>query len=105
MMYKIRGGGPGVHFNVGLSGADKAELDSISLEALMETHKKPFSTGSSLYRGVSWNNRDKRWIAQSQFRGMNRHLGCFLLEEDAAHAYDRAAKEICGRYVSICFII
>jgi hypothetical protein len=38
-MYKVRGDGPGVHFNIGLSDEEKADLDSISLEALMAKHK------------------------------------------------------------------
>jgi hypothetical protein len=48
--------------------------------------------------GVSWNGRDKRWIAQINPRVCDgkskpRHLGSFLNEVDAALAYDQAARE------------
>jgi hypothetical protein len=104
-MYKIRGGGPGVHFNVGLSETEKAELDSMSLEALLATHKKAFSSGSSLYRGVTWSKSRQKWKAAIKIDGKGKNLGGFLLEEDAARAYDRAAKDRHGRYVSIRFIM
>jgi hypothetical protein len=81
------------------------ELDSISLEALMATHKKAFSSGSSSYRGVNWHKGQKKWVAGVKIGGKTKNLGSYLLEEDAARAYDRAVKEINGRYVSICFIM
>jgi hypothetical protein len=96
-MYKIRGGGPGVHFNIGLSQTEKAELDSISLEALLATHKRACASRSSLYRGVSWYKGCLKWTAQISIAGKRRHLGYFHLEEDAARAYDRAAKDGHGR--------
>jgi hypothetical protein len=104
-MYKVRGDGPGVHFNVGLSDAEKTELSSISLEALLATRKGVFSSGVSLYRGVSWHKRKQNWLATISIRRKTKNLGCFSLEEDAAKAYDRAAKYEHGRYVSICFIM
>jgi hypothetical protein len=105
IIYKVRGDGPGVHFNIGLSDSEKEELDSLSLEALMATHKKAFSSGSSLYRGVNWDTEKQKWRACIKIGGKMKHLGYFLLEEDAARAYDRVAKEIHGRYVYIIFIM
>jgi hypothetical protein len=60
VMYKIRGDGAEVHFNIGLSDIEKAELDSISLETLLATHKSAFSSGVSLYRGVDWDKNHRR---------------------------------------------
>lgn len=45
---------------------------------------------SSHYRGVSLLRRTGRWHAQINFDGRQVHLGFFLLECDAAAAYDRA---------------
>lgn len=56
------------------------------------------SGGSSRYKGVSWAVKDARWIAQIQFHGVNRRLGSFLVEEDAARAYDEAALEQWGEF-------
>jgi hypothetical protein len=99
MMYKIWGGGPGVHFNVGLSDLERAELDYIILEELMATHKPQFSSGLSLYRWVSWQKNTEKWKASITYGGMQKSLGYFLLEGDVAHAYDKAEKEKNGRYV------
>jgi hypothetical protein len=103
MMYKIKGDGPGVRFNVGLSDADKVELDSMSLETILARHKAAFSCGSSLYRGVGWDKVNHKWQASISLGSKSKHLGRFLLEKEAALAYDRAAKEMNGRCVTICF--
>lgn len=52
--------------------------------------------GSSQYWGVHWYNRGRVWRAQIQHKGRNLFLGVFELEEDAAHAYDKAARELHG---------
>jgi hypothetical protein len=104
IMYKVRGDGHWVHFNVGLSDAVKAELNVISLEDLLATHKAKFSPVTSMYQGVHWDHSRQKWRARICFDGKQRFLGSFLLEDDAARAYDRAA-EISGRYVSLCFIL
>jgi hypothetical protein len=93
-MYKVRGDGPGIHFNVGLSDAEKAELDLISLKALLTAHKRAFS---SLYRGVCWTKNKQKWMAQIDLVNSKKILGVFHLEEDAARTYDIAAKETHGR--------
>jgi hypothetical protein len=47
---------------------------------------------TSTYRGVSWNKRDNKWAAYIRSNGKNRSLGYFEDEEEAARAYDRAAR-------------
>jgi hypothetical protein len=105
MMYKIRGDGPGVHFNIGLSDADKVELDAISLETLLATHVSAFTSGASLYRGVCWKKREQKWQARISHCGIDMSLGHYHFEEDAARAYDSAAKEMHGQYALIYFIM
>lgn len=49
-------------------------------------------TGSSKHRGVTWVERRQRWQAQITRNGINRFLGYFSEERDAAAAYEAAAK-------------
>jgi hypothetical protein len=80
-------------------------LASLSLEALLATLKKVFSSGLSLYCGVSWKESEQKWKLNISIRGKTKRLGCFLLEEDAARAYDIAARQKNGRKAPICFIM
>lgn len=56
--------------------------------------KRKSPTGSSVYLGVSWNGRNRKWIAQIA----GRYLGSFVDEADAARAYDAAARELFGEF-------
>lgn len=52
-------------------------------------------SGTSVFRGVYWNKRHKRWIAQVS-GDRSKYLGGFKIEVDAAKAYDEAAIAIYG---------
>jgi hypothetical protein len=52
---------------------------------------------SSKYRGVSWNKRYSKWQVKIRYDGKQHNLGSFEDEEEAARAYDRAAKVHRGR--------
>ena len=51
---------------------------------------------TSGYRGVTWCRRYGAWQAQIQVAGKRQFLGYFAAKEDAARAYDAAAKEAFG---------
>lgn len=57
--------------------------------------------GSSLYKGVTWNKRRKKWCAKIQVCGKWYHLGYFDDELDAARAYDEAALAFHGAYACL----
>lgn len=50
--------------------------------------------GTSKYLGVSWKSDRGRWKAKIRHNGKHHHLGYHDLEEDAARAYDAAAREL-----------
>lgn len=60
---------------------------------------------SSQYRGVTWNIRGDRWIAQigSGRQGTRQYIGCFTDEIEAALAYDQAALKRWGDFARLNF--
>ncbi|MFA5452894.1 MAG: HNH endonuclease [Candidatus Methanomethylophilaceae archaeon] len=57
----------------------------------------------SQFKGVTYCKNRSKWKAQIQKDGKNMHLGCFVSEKDAAHAYDTAAKLYFGEYACLNF--
>jgi hypothetical protein len=58
--------------------------------------------GAVKYRGVAYDCRG--YIkAHIQLSGKGIHLGYFKTEEEAAHAYDKAAKEYFGEFAYLNF--
>ena len=54
---------------------------------------------TSSYKGVSWNKKDRRWVAHLR----NKHLGNFKAEKSAAIAYDAKAREAYGEFARLNF--
>lgn len=50
--------------------------------------------GTSRFKGVHRDRRTRSWTAAINFGGRVRRLGSFATEEDAARAYDAAAREL-----------
>ncbi|MGN6725534.1 MAG: MerR family DNA-binding transcriptional regulator [Tepidisphaeraceae bacterium] len=58
---------------------------------------------SSRFKGVCWDKRRERWIAQIKKDGVSRSLGGFHDELAAAEAYDEAARELFGEHARLNF--
>jgi len=59
--------------------------------------------GSSKYRGVNYVKNRKKWRAAINYNRIYKHLGFFENEEDAARAYDEAAKIYHGEFATLNF--
>lgn len=55
---------------------------------------RPHRDGSSKYRGVSWHKQSGKWRAQIQ----GKMLGWFVVEDDAARAYNAEAIKRFGEF-------
>jgi hypothetical protein len=57
-------------------------------------------TPTSKYKGVSWSKFAKKWVAYIKGVEKKQHLGYFIVEEEAAKAYNDAAKAAWGEEYS-----
>eukprot|EP01045_Picozoa_sp_COSAG04_P017495 COSAG04_NODE_1550_length_6380_cov_2.250597_8_plen_515_part_00 len=51
---------------------------------------------ASPFAGVSWAKKERKWAARIRHGGKQEHLGLFVKEEDAARAFDAAARRLRG---------
>jgi len=58
---------------------------------------------SSRYKGVAWITDHHKWRAQIMLNGRHRFLGYFTCEEDAAYAYDEAARALYHEFAYVNF--
>ena len=56
---------------------------------------------SSIFKGVHWNKRDKKWVAQIGINKKIYNIGSFIFETDAAVAYNKKATELFGEYACL----
>ncbi len=56
----------------------------------------PHKDGTSIYKGVHWDQRKKRWYSNISVNGKKIHLGVFDCEKTAATKYNEAVLEYIG---------
>ena len=55
-------------------------------------HKSATRNYSSKYPGVYWHKRAEKWMAYIKINKKRKHLGLFLIEEEAAKAYQNVCE-------------
>ncbi|MGA2914588.1 MAG: AP2/ERF family transcription factor [Sedimentisphaerales bacterium] len=84
-------------------------LDNRRANLRLATHsqnccnKRITKKGTSKYRGVSIEKGSKKWRATIYYNKINIPLGFFENEQDAARAYDNAAKKYHGEFAVLNF--
>jgi hypothetical protein len=66
-------------------------------------NRRRLKLGISKYKGVAKTKSGYRWFAYIGHKGKRIHLGSFTSEEDAAKAYDEAAKLLFGQFAFLNF--
>jgi hypothetical protein len=66
-------------------------------------NSRKYSTNTSGFKGVGWHKAAKKWRADITFDYKTRYLGLFPTAEDAARAYDSAAKSLFGVFACLNF--
>ncbi len=69
-----------------------------------QNRRVQLSAKSSMFKGVCWDKENKKWLSQIGIAGIQRKLGRFTSEIQAALAYDRAAKKYFGEFANLNFI-
>ena len=64
---------------------------------------KKFGVSTSEYKGVFWHKAVGKWTAAIRVYGKLHHLGYFATQEEAARAYDRAARRFFGEFACVNF--
>lgn len=68
-----------------------------------QCNQKKHAGCSSQYKGVCWQKRGRRWMAQIGNDSHHLYLGIFKNEVDAARAYDAKARELFGEFSYLNF--
>lgn len=89
------------HINGDSSNNRRNNLRICTNQQNVMNKKKPSLGKTSIYKGVSWHRRVKKWHAAICLNQKDIHLGYFNYEVDAAKAYNHAAVKYFGEFARL----
>lgn len=66
----------------------------------MANYSRP-KTNTSGYKGVSWNKKNRKWVAYSRHENKQKYLGSFNCRIEAAKKYNEAAIKYHGEFAKL----
>jgi len=69
-----------------------------------QMNKRKRKNTSSIYKGVYFNKRDKKWMSYINIKHKFIFIGYFNLESDAAKSYNQKAIELFGEFARVNII-
>lgn len=67
------------------------------------SNRRKQSNNTSGFIGVTWRKERRKWQTQICYKRVRTTIGYFKSKKEAAHAYDEAAKRLCGEFAVINF--
>ncbi len=64
-------------------------------------NRKKQSNSSSVYKGVSFDKNSGKWVVRIMVAGVNKNLGLFKIEREAAEAYNAAAVKFYEEFARV----
>lgn len=87
------------HINGNKSDNRRENLRLVSPhQSVTNVPKRNIKNPTSKYKGVSQSNSSGKWRSRIISNGKEHLLGLYMTQEDAAIAYNRAARELFGEY-------
>jgi hypothetical protein len=91
------------HVNREMGGLDNRRSNLRLATRKLQSENRGRCSSKSGYKGVSWHSRDMVWVAQIKSDRKPIWLGTFPDAEDAAKAYDTAARRLFGELAVVNF--
>lgn len=67
-------------------------------------NQRKLAKASSRFKGVCWHTQAGKWCAYIMCNYKSKYLGLFVIEEDAALAYNKAATKLFGEFALLNII-